>query len=361
VRVVHMIASFEIGGAEQVALRLATAQQRAGHEPLLVGLASGPLTEAAADAGLPSMVLHKGPRFDYLLPLRLASFLADERADVVHSHNPMALVYAASAAKLARIPAVHTKHGEARDIARRMRILNAVGRMVDAFVCVSESTKSAAEATNEAPAAKLSVILNGIDVDRYRRDPAWRAAARAAFGIDAGAFVFGTVGRLMPVKNQALLIRAAAPLLSRSCHLLLVGDGEERAALEAAAAASGAGAFVHFAGARSDVPELLAAMDAFVLSSDTEGLPLSLLEAMAAELPVLCTDVGGIAAVIAPDAGWLVPPGDEGALRQALGRLREEAAARVELARAGRARVVERYSLERMHRDYLAVYERVSS
>jgi glycosyltransferase involved in cell wall biosynthesis len=351
-----MIASFEIGGAEQVALRLAAAQQRAGLQPLLVGLGSGPLTGAAADLGLPSLVLHKEPRFDYLLPLRLAQLLANERADVVHSHNPMALVYAAAAAKLARVPAVHTKHGEARDIARRMRLLAAVGRLVDAFVCVSDSTRSAAEKTREAPASKLSVILNGIDTDRYGRRPAARAAVRHELGIDPSAFLLGTVGRLSAVKNQALMIRAAAPLLGPSCRLLLVGDGPERAALEALG-----GRWVHFTGARSDVPEILAALDAFVLSSDTEGLPLSLLEAMAAELPVVCTDVGGIGAVLDPTTGWLVPAGDAAALTRAFERLRDEPATREALGAAARARVCERYSLERMHRDYLELYEKVAS
>ncbi len=354
-RIVHLLASFEIGGAELVALRLAEQQHLDGHHPFMVAFAPGPLLERARERRVPCFVMHRRERFDATLPLRLATLLRDERAHVVHSHNPAGLVYAAPAAKVARIASVHTKHGEARDLPRRMMLLRGAARLVGAFVCVSSDTRAYAERTGEAPKERLHVIDNGVDTERFRPNPNARRAIREALAVPESVSLLGTVGRLNAVKNQALLLRAAAPLLGEACRLVLVGDGPERANLEATAARLGITDRVVFAGARADVAEVLAALDVMALSSDTEGLPLVLLEAMACGLPVVSTDVGGIRAALG-EAGRLCDRGDEEALRGALRALRDDPTERTRLGLLGRERVVRHHSLRAMHEAYLALY-----
>lgn len=359
-RILHLLASFDIGGAELVALRLARAQKADGHLPLLVSFAAGPLLDRIRSEKLASFVMHKGARFDAALPVRLANLLRNERADVIHSHNPMGLVYAAPAAKLARVASVHTKHGEAKDIPRRMMLLRAAARLVGGFVCVSEQTRAYAEQTGEAPRRRLHVIDNGIDTHLFRPSEERRTQLRKTLKLGEHVTVLGTVGRLSTVKNQALLLRAAAPLLDERHALVIAGDGPERPALEQLAATLGCAGHVQFLGARSDVDAVLNALDVFVLSSDTEGLPLVLLEAMASELPVVSTDVGGIGAVLG-SRGSLVPKGDEAALLEAIAALCDDPTERRRLGSLGRARVEADYSLASMHDAYMRLYGRLAA
>jgi glycosyltransferase involved in cell wall biosynthesis len=204
------------------------------------------------------------------------------------------------------------------------------------------------------------VIANGIALARFHPDPAAGARVRAGLGLDQAAWVVGTVGRLAAEKNQALLLRAAAPLLGPGARLVLAGDGPLRPALAELAARLGVAPFVHLLGARGDVPDVLNALDVFVLSSDSEGLPLVIPEAMAAGLPVVSTRVGGVPTVLADgDTGFLVPPGEEAPLRARLAALRGAPdAARACGARAREAALA-RFSAERMAREYLELYAAV--
>jgi glycosyltransferase involved in cell wall biosynthesis len=159
-------------------------------------------------------------------------------------------------------------------------------------------------------------------------------------------------------KNHALLLRAAGPLLRDDRRLILVGDGALRDELRERVEKLEGGRYVHLTGARRDVPALLAAADAFVLSSDSEGLPIGLIEAWAAGVPVVSTAVGGIvAAVRNEETGLLVPPGDEAALGAALRRVLDGGVAIEELARRGRVHALETYSAERMAEAYASLYE----
>jgi glycosyltransferase involved in cell wall biosynthesis len=167
-----------------------------------------------------------------------------------------------------------------------------------------------------------------------------------------------TIGRLVKEKNHAHLVRAAAPLLGPDRRLVIVGDGALRGALRAQVEALPCAAYVHLPGARRDVPALLSSADAFVLSSDSEGLPIGLLEAWAAGLPVVATAVGGIpAALTTEETGLLVPPRDEAALSAALARVLAADEGLALMAARGRAHALATYSAARMADTYLALYE----
>ncbi|MBC7977287.1 MAG: glycosyltransferase, partial [Myxococcales bacterium] len=185
---------------------------------------------------------------------------------------------------------------------------------------------------------------------------------RCELGIPADAWVVGTVGRVAAEKNQALLVRAMAPLLGPRMRLIVAGDGPLFPDLTALAASLGVTAHAHLLGVRRDVPDILNAFDVFALSSDTEGLPLVILEAMATGLPVLSTRVGGIANVIDEGVtGFLVTKGDEAALRARAAALRDDPAAARACGAHARQAAITRFSAARMQRDYLDLYARVLS
>jgi glycosyltransferase involved in cell wall biosynthesis len=181
-------------------------------------------------------------------------------------------------------------------------------------VCVAESVKARLVADCGFPPSRVATVHNGVDTARFRRDEAAGRDLRVRWGIDPGAFVFGAVGRLSPMKNLGLAIRGVGELLARghrNVWLVLAGEGPERSALEAAARGSGAAGRVLFPGATDNPAAAYSALDAFVMPSLSEGLPFALLEAMSSECLSIATDVGGIPEVIAdPHVGSIVGRGD---------------------------------------------------
>ena len=364
VHVAHVLSSFGMGGQERVALDLAGCQVAAGFRVSAVSLApppDGPLAAGFRAAGVNvARVERRRAGLDPGLVLRLARWFTSSGTSLVHTHNPMALLYGATAARLVGAPVVHTKHGFNPGGRARMLAGRVAARWVDAFVAVSPETAAVARRRREVDERRLSVIPNGIVLGRFHPDPEARARVRAELGIQASSWVVGTVGRIAVEKNQALLLRAAAPLLGPGAHLVVAGDGPLLAALSELAAELRIAPFVHLLGARADVPEVLNAMDAFVLSSSTEGLPLVIPEAMAIGLPVVATSVGGIPSVIDEGlTGLLVPSGDEPALRDRLAALRSDPAAAHAIGARARSAATSRFSADRMHRDYVELYGRV--
>jgi glycosyltransferase involved in cell wall biosynthesis len=302
------------------------------------------------------------PGVDPMLVLRLAWWLRRHRTQLAHTHNRMALIYGAPAARLAGAAIVHTKHGHNPKGGTRLLAGKLAARFVDAFVAVSPETAEFARQRHEVAERRLLVIPNGIELSRFHPEPAARARVRSELGIAANAWVIGTVGRIAPEKNQALLLRAMAPLLGPQVRLIVAGDGPLLPALSELAETLAITGFAHLLGARRDVPDILNALDVFVMSSDTEGLPLVVLEAMATGLPIVSTSVGGIPNVLEDgQTGFLVPPGDEAALRDRVAKLAGDPARSRALGAQARSAAVTRFSAERMQQDYLALYARVLS
>jgi glycosyltransferase involved in cell wall biosynthesis len=233
-------------------------------------------------------------------------------------------------------------------------------RFTDAFVAVSDTTAAFARDHRECAEHKLGVIRNGTDLSRFGRDPEARARLRAELGIAPDAWVVGTIGRFVAEKNHELLVRAAAPSLARGAHLVIAGGGVLEDEIRRAVGERQHRDRIHILGLRSDVPALLAAFDVFAISSRTEGLPIALIEAMASELPIVSTSVGGIPGVIDDGrTGLLVAPGDPAALGCALERVMTDASLAEMLAKRGRDVAVSELSAERMNADYLSLYDTV--
>ncbi|MGE0549448.1 MAG: glycosyltransferase [Kofleriaceae bacterium] len=357
--IVHVLSSYGVGGQERVALDLALGQQARGHRVGVVSLApppDGAMALEFSQAGISVGRVPKRGGLDPTLVPRLARELMRQRVDVVHTHNPLPLIYGAPAARLVGAAAIHTKHG-ANPGSRGHRVLRRVAaQMTHAFVAVSDTTAAQARALGDAPEAKLHTIPNGIRLDRYQPDPEARAAARVELGL-GDAWVIGTVGRLDVYKNQALLVRAVAPLLSSKTRLVIIGEGDARGEVEAAIAALPDPRWVVMTGRRMDVPRLIHAFDVFALSSKSEGLPLVVPEAMAAGLPIVSTNVGGLPSVVDDGQTGLLVPVDEGALSAALAKLTADHELARRLGRRAREVALDRYSSDRMVDAYLELYD----
>ncbi len=361
--VVHVLSSLGMGGQEMLVLRLAAAQRARGWDVGVVSLETAPaaLANAFAAAGVPVHVAAKRAGLDATLPARLLRLLRTLRPKIVHTHNPLPLIYAAWPARLVGARVIHTKHGKNPAVGANLRARRAAAVAVEAFVAVSAGTAAQAREAHECGAAKLTTIVNGIDVARFVPDAAARARWRAAWGLadaTADACVVISVGRLDDNKHHAMLLAAVAalpPALAARVRVVLIGEGPLHGALAAQAARLRLADQVSLLGRRDDVPELLAAADVFALTSRSEGLPLAVAEAMACGLPVVGTDVGGMRDVVG-DCGALVASADTAALTAALGQLVADGGLRASLGAAARARAVAQFSLATMAEAYEALY-----
>lgn len=290
------------------------------------------------------VALDKKPGVDWRLIWKIASLARAERVDVIHTHNSTAHFYGAVAARFTKARVLHTEHGKNVGEEARYHRLNCIAaRFTDFTVAVSEKNAEIAVAHEGAVASKLKVIPNGIRVDRF-------AAPRHAPGRH-----IGTVGRLVPEKNYPLLLRATAAI--RDAELVFVGDGPLREELQRQA-----GARVSFLGQRADVSELLAGFDVFVLPSNTEGMSIALLEAMAAGCPIVVTAVGGNVELIKHmQTGLVVPPNDEAALRTAIERLLADPVLATRLGTAARAVAEKDHSVKAMTERYEELWRQLAA
>jgi len=361
--VAHVLSSFFVGGQEVMAVELATRQVARGHRVLAVSLAptaAGPLDTAFVRVGVGTLHLPKrGPTVDITLPLRLALALRRARVDVVHLHNPLPLIYGVPASKAARCAIVFTRHGLVEGTGRQLWLRRQLARFVDAYVAVSPEVADNSRSYGMASEPKLMVIENGIDLGCYQPRAELRAAVRTELGLSAGALVMGTVCRLVEGKNVGLLLRATLPHLGPQTNLLIIGDGPDRAALEALAQAHLQGRYVRFLGQRTDVARLLNGLDLFALSSRSEGHPLSVIEAMATGLPILATRVGGIPEMIEDGKTGFLAPLDEPAFTTRLAAALDQRPRWPAMGEAARAAACQRFSSERMTDRYLALYQEI--
>jgi glycosyltransferase involved in cell wall biosynthesis len=358
-RILVLITLAEVGGAQTYVAQLLPAL--AARFDVVVGAhGDGPLRDAARDAGVRLVSLRHvrrdlHPARDLLGLVELVALIRRERPDIVHLNSSKAGFLGRLAARAAgtrvRVFTVHgwafkAYHGRTAALYRLADRL--MSPLTTVTICVSQTERAAGLAARTCRADRTVVIPNAIDVDR---------APRARLDGDPPRIV--TVGRLAAPKDPLTLIRALPALEPRPYSLAFIGDGPERGAVERELSARAVGHRVALLGDRRDVPELLAAADVFVLSSRSEGAPLSILEAMAAGLPVVASDVGGVGELVVDgETGLLVPPGDPARLAQALAHVLDDRALRERLGTAGRARARERFDLGALRDAHLDLYAR---
>jgi glycosyltransferase involved in cell wall biosynthesis len=362
-RLVLLTHDLTLGGLEQVVMTLARmVDSRRFDVSVLCLWELGAFGEQLIAEGFTVDVL--AARHERTAFRKVARYLRRERVDVLHTHNTPSFLYGSLGAFLARTPTVvHTDH--ARDFPDRTRYMVAehiASHLVYRVVGVSEHTTNNLRRYEKIPRRKLLTIPNGIDGSRFRQ-PVDVGAKRRELGIPDDSCIVGLASRLTPQKDIPNLLRAMCVVVRElpNVTLLIVGegDGSEKDELRARANALGIGEHVRFLGMRFDIPELLATFDVYASSSAWEGLPMVILEAMAAGCPIVATAVGGLPSAISNGVnGTLVPPHDSEALAAALIDLLRDRERRARYARAARDVFAARYSAEIMARRYEALYER---
>ena len=368
-RIVQFVYNLDMGGLERLAIDLAQCQLAEGHEPLIYCLTyPGRLAPEAAAMGISVQSFEKpaGPNLGTVW--KIAKQLRRDRPDVLHTHNHLVHHYGVVAGLLAGVPVVvNTRHrAEPRLVngpggwqvtpesraKKSDRIFRATLPWTDSVVMISESTRQFFIRHCGIPPAKTRVILNGAHLEKFLNAPAHPGSAppRVRFGITA---------RLVQDKDHFSLLRAFAAVAAvvPGAELHIAGDGPLRDRLSSLAQELNLTNRVTFLGALSDIPQFLSQLDIFVLSSLNEGLPLALLEAMAAGLPIVATRAGGVeeAAVDGHNA-FLSAPGDSNGLAEAMIRM-----ARVpDLARmgaVGREIVQDKFRIEQTWQEYYKLFQ----
>ncbi|MGB9662819.1 MAG: glycosyltransferase [Moorellaceae bacterium] len=361
VRVLHIIPNFGPGGAERLVVDLMEATDKERFEVAAVSLypESGTILEKVIkEKGLQVYFLNKHRGLDLRMIPRLYRLFHTFRPDVVHTHLYV-LRYALLPSLLCRVPVrVHTVHNVAqKEVDRVGKLVHWIAFRLGNVVPVSISR----EVANTVRAVygrdiHTPVIYNGIPTARFITNAGQDNTKK---GRDV---VLLHIGRFAPQKNHLLLIEAFALAVKEhpTMQLWLIGDGPLRPAVEKTVVEMGLEGTVLFLGIRDDVPKLLADSDVFILPSDWEGVPLTVLEAMAAGKPVVATAVGGVPELVEDGVtGILVPPRNPEALAQGILRLAKDPHLRQRMGKAARERALERFDIARTAREYEALYLRL--
>ncbi|HKV62614.1 MAG TPA: glycosyltransferase [Candidatus Acidoferrum sp.] len=294
---------------------------------------------------------------------RLARIMREYRPHIVHTRN-WGAIEAVAAAKLAGVPVViHSEHGYEVDMfaglpMRRRLFRRTAYAMADAIFAVTRELRDFHARQAWIRPDRMGVMYNGVDTQRFAPSIESRAAMRKELGLPSDSFVVGAVGRLVPIKDHQTMLKAAAFATKNGTNVrvLLVGSGPERERLQTLSANTLEGR-VYFAGDSSRVPELLNAMDVFVLPSLNEGMSNTLLEAMACGLPALATNVGGNPEIIKNNVnGCLFTPGDTTWLAEKLQNLARNPGLVHQLGTAARNHAIESFGLSRMLESYRSFY-----
>lgn len=349
IRVVHVVGQLDMGGMEKLLVEFARHADRERFDLHFLSLGNrGVVAEEIEALGWPVRSLGTTPKLNPWLVVRLARLFRELGADVVHTHNTPALIYAGPAVKLTRVGRViHTRHGQGFGAKRReVALFRLVTLTADRVVCVSHDSAAITRKEGIAP-RRIRTLLNGIDTTRFR----------AANPEDNNPVL--AVGRFSPEKDFANLIQAAALAVRAdpTFRLDIAGDGVCMPDIRQRVSDLKLDGVVRLLGQVGDIPTLLSRACCFTLASLTEGISLTILEAMAARLPVVATRVGGNPEVVADgETGLLVPPADPAALARALLELWRDPDRRRSMGDAGRARVETHFDVRQMVAEYEKLY-----
>jgi len=372
-RILHVIGGGEFGGAEQHILNLLSSFPPEEVEAGVVCFYNSAFAEQLRRAHIPVVTLERYGRFDLRLLQGLKETFRQIQPDIIHTHGVKANFFSRLAGREMGARMITTVHSHLRYdypnplvyllvtlLERGTRHLN------DHYITVSGAIGELLERQGVS-AKRITLIYNGLPLAPFRRTEERardRQRLRAEWQLEEDAFVFGAVARMVPVKGIHFLLEAFSRFMQQrdypACRLVLVGDGPERNKLEELAERLELTPYVRFAGFRQDIPACLHAFDAFVHASLYEGLGYTIIEAMASELAVAVTEVGGVKEfVTAEKTGLLVPPGQIEPLAAAMERLADDHLLRQRLSQAALEMVEQTFSIEQMARQTLQLYHQL--
>lgn len=366
VRVLHLGSSTGLYGAERWILALVRNLPAGQVDSHVAAIKDAPgegpaLCEQAAQFGVRTAVFEAHGKISWPAVGQIRQYIRTHAIDVLHTHGYKTDLIGLLAVRGTECRIVSTPHGWSANAGLKVQLYEWLDRMAFPFLdAVAPLSPELHEGLKRIPRLKhkLHLIRNGVDLSEIDTTnapapelEAWRAQ---------GAFIVGYIGQLIPRKGVDVLIRAFSQLELPGKRLCLIGEGPQRAELEQLAASVCAPGEVHFLGYRTDRIALLKRFDVFVLASALEGIPRCLLESLAAQVPVIATDIPGCRDLVEHErTGWLVPVGDVGSLARTLARAAANAEERAALASAGEAKVRAEFSAERMAREYTALYQAV--
>jgi sugar transferase (PEP-CTERM/EpsH1 system associated) len=356
----HVVLNLRCGGLEKLTIDLASRLNDIGCNSIICCLESGgELAETAKNKGVKIISCDKRHGIDVSAIWKLYRILKKNRIEAVHTHNMAPLIYGTISARLAGIPVViNTRHGP-DDKAKNRSVYRLIWSMNDSIIAVSEDVKRQLLSNNQIGDDRIKVIHNGIDLDKCIKNTDIKAKRRS-LGINNESLVIGATSRLCEKKDQMTLLNAFSLVEKKvnNAILVFVGDGPLRVSLEQHSIRLGMRNKVLFLGFMEDVETIVQVFDVFALSSLAEGVSLCILEAMAAGKPVVATKIGGNPEVVVDgETGILVPPKDASVMADAIIKLLNDAELRERMGAAGRRRVEEKFSLDRMVREYESIYE----
>ena len=356
-RVAMLIDSFEAGGAERIAVEVASALDRERYSPIVVATRhGGPLEDVLQRADVDYIVLGRRHGFSPRKYRRAHRLLRN--VDLIHSHKLGSNLWGALLSRTTGVPLVAREpmftgvRSPLRTYGYRWWIAPSAGRIICPTTVVAQSLYD-----DGVPRGLVEVIRNGVRLDAALP----RQEARAELGLDPDAFVVGIIARFREQKAHEVLFHAAARLRDdgRDVTICVVGDGPRRAALAQTAASLGLDGLVKWAGERADAKRLPAAFDVGVICSDFEGLPVAALETLAAGVPMVCTPVGTLPDILSEGAGLIVPLRDHVALAAAICRFIDDRAAAAQAGARARDVIRRHYEFGQMVRAFERVYEGV--
>lgn len=367
IKVLHLVEDLKTGGAERI---IADISEGLNRQEFAAGVwcltRGGEIADELKNKGIPVGILRISNYHNPLTILGLSHLLRKEKPDIVHTHLYFASVIGRLAARRAAIPIllshVHSTYWEYKK--RHIWMERFLSRITKKIICCSKAVEHFVTHQERIRSSKTIVIYNGVDEERFSstKEP---SLIKTQLGIDSESPVVGSVSSLKALKGHTYLLRAV-PLITDifpKTKFLIVGDGPLRPLLEAQVKEENISSSVIFTGTRQDIPDLLSAMDVFILPSCLrEGLGIAIIEAMAAAKPVVATDIGGIPEVVRSGAtGLLVPPRDEIALGEAIIQLLKNPEMSKHLGKQGKLRFKKRFTKKKMISEienlYKALYD----
>jgi sugar transferase (PEP-CTERM/EpsH1 system associated) len=351
-RILHLVLSLKIGGLEKFVIDLSE-NYPPGVFPEIVCLEEiGELGKFCEKFNCIS--LNKKDGIDLIIIQKICKIVRDKKIQLIHTHNQGPNFYGSISGFLCGVPVVHTKHGQNNFENKKRVILDKISSFfTNKIICVSKDAENLCVDVVKIPKKKLKVILNGIDTDKFRP----RKDRKLLF--NENDIIIGNVARLAEEKDHHTLLKATKILREWNYNIkvVIIGDGILREKLEGIARDYELNNDVVFLGMRNDIDQIVPEFDIFVLSSTSEGTPLTLLEAMSCGLPVIATDVGGNPEVVNDgETGFIIPPSDPTAIALKLKLLINDPGLRQKMGKDGRIRAIEKFSIKKTAREYFDLY-----
>lgn len=352
-RVLHIVNSLAVGGLEKFVVDLTNQMDQVDHTVVCLTDRGDFFYDVKGDA----IFLDVPEKLSISTINKIRSIIKRKSINIVHTHNQRPQLYGAIAARLTGTPIIHTKHGQNQSCFNRRTYMDIFSSyLTNTIVTVSNDAHRICLEKLRIAQNKVVTILNGVNTNTYRR-----LNEKTPYDNDR-PFIIGTVARLSPEKNQSSLLDACSIMMKKSINfkLKIVGAGSLKQELMDKAKQLALDEFVVFEGMRRNIPAVMNTFDLFVLPSLTEGVPLTLLEAMACELPVVATDVGGNSEVVADGiTGFLVPSDCPDSLANAIMKFIRDPGIGFNMGSAGRKRVIEKFSLLKTSAAYFEQYKKI--